>query len=123
MPTENRYENWHSGVCYATIMSGCVIRWKHLKLPYEISASRNGVTGDLPVMAIEQLDETIELLSEARSVHAALSGDHGTGKANRRAIEAIYPQAPWASDGKTPCPCARCAEEREGQADDAAAGG
>jgi hypothetical protein len=106
MPTPSRYENWHSGVCYATIMSGCVVRWKHLEMPYEISASRNGVTGDLPVMAIAQIDETIELLSEARSVHVVLSQDRGMRHANRVAIEQIYSSAPFPSGG--PCPCAAC---------------
>lgn len=118
MPTPNEYENWHSGVSYATIMSGCVVRWKHQKLPYEISASRNGVTGDLPVMAVEQIDETIELLGEARSVHVVLSQDRGTGEANRRAIQDIYPDAPLGTVGG--CPCARCVAES--QTDDAAVG-
>ena len=120
MTRPNEYENWHSGVNYATIMSGCVVRWEHRGKPYEISASRNGVTGDLPVMAIEQLDETIELLSEARSVHVVLSQDRGTGKANRRAVEEIYSSASFPSGG--PCPCASCVKHPKEPAGDAAHG-
>jgi hypothetical protein len=118
MPKPNRYENWHSGVVYATIMSGCVVRWKARDKPYEVSASRNGVIADTPVMNVKQLDEYLELLAEVRSVHVVLSHGRGTSLADRVAIGQVYPSAPFLSTG--PCPCARCAEE---SADDAAVRG
>ncbi len=121
MPKPNAYENWHSGVCYATIMSGCVIRWRARDKPYEVSASRNGIVADSPVMDVAEVDEFLELLSEARSVHAVLSQDRGTSHANRVAVEQIYSSAPFPSGG--PCPCASCVKHPKEPADDAAHGG
>ncbi len=120
MPTANRYENWHSGVYCPTIMSGAVVRWKHASGPYEISASRNGVTGDMPVLNVEQLDELLEVLDEARSVHSVLAQDrYRSGRHDgREAVQEVFPLAPLPS--MVPCPCARC---EEGRADDAAVGG
>ena len=84
------YNNWHSGVYYATIMSGAVVRWKHRVRDCEISASRDGVlfSGGFPILGSPGLRELWEIVTEAERVYGILKPDRGNG---RESIKEQYP--------------------------------
>jgi hypothetical protein len=86
------------GESFATIMSGCVVRWRAGgRGEFEINASRDGVSfsGFAPIFEGEMISELLAVLAEAREVHRQLASDAmpcGDYPA-RRAIVERYPSA------------------------------
>jgi hypothetical protein len=88
------------GRSYATIMSGCVVRWKAAgRGDFEINASRDGVSfsGFAPIFEGEMISELLAVIAEALDVHRQLASDSmpfGDYPA-RRAIVERYPSVPF----------------------------
>ena len=98
------HSNWHTGVYYATIMSGAVVRWRHRVRECEVNASRDGVgfNGSFPIFGIPGLREFSQLIKEAQDVYETLKPDRG----DRTIIQKEYPSPAFSAEG---CPCKGCA--------------